>query len=311
MVPEVRVGSADLMTKDYFNSADRRVAKGPWQMRRLIIPLVLCFSFPLFARELNTITPHAMRDKVIERGVSEYHLGYEAGWATIDLLDTHHNLVSRVETRRDLDGAQLISVARGYESFLVVFDPAGKKVELRENDGLTYVIRFDQEAKLFVSDPGVHERFESHHDAIVLAIETIDDLRTQRDSIVVPSVGTSKLHATPLMMSQCSLGDCWQDYLLWNGTYWDMNSYWFWDASGGGIGGSTPACNGPWETGDSEASLTKSQACYNATGKANDKCSNGWCIGCCQLLACDSWCAYGDYLCFIASVTGKACGAPL
>jgi hypothetical protein len=283
-------------------------------MKRLIVPALLLLASPMFALEFKAM-PQVKRDKVISQGVAEYNLEYQDGWATINLLDERRNSVGRVETRQDLDGSQLISVERGGETFLIVFNASTGKVELRERDA-TYVATFDRQAKIFVSDPGVLERFEMHRDAIALAIETIDDVRTQRDAILSEKVGDSKRRVKSLMAIEPGGGcpayaDCdpnmWW-YYNWDGSGWDMGgSGWLWN--GAGFNGQ-PSCGGPTVVGDSEGNLMRAIACQKATDDANTKCWNSYCTGCCRLLTCDVWCVTGNYMCVMATVVGQACSAP-
>src|SRR4051794_11079383 len=285
-------------------------------MKQFIALTLLLSALLVIGREIKTDTPRVRRDKVTVTGATQYHLGYENGWATIDLLDRHSAKVARVQTRQDVDGTQLISLAKGDENFLIVFDPGKGDVELRDSDGVTYSKHFDQKTRNFISSPGASERFDLHYNAIALAIETIDDLRTQKETIVSEGASPTKRHVTTLMIdetpgdSNCPpYADCDLN-VYWNtldGSAWFMDGYWFWGGSGTP---QQPKCFGPTVVGDSEGNLMRSVACAKAANDANTKCWNQYCTGCCRLLECDYWCAAGTYLCTLATVVGQACSAP-
>jgi hypothetical protein len=256
----------------------------------------------------------ALREEVVARGVAEYRLGYDNGWSTVDLLDANKAVVARVATRRDIGGAQFVSFERYAEHFTIVFDAAKGISELREPGGFSYTMKFDARTRRFEPEPGAAERFAAHYDAIALAVESIDDLRSRRDALIQEGAKRRLRPGTRLMIqdpggSLCPfMANC--VFYMWNGSWWDMNSYWDWDTSGGGAGPNPLACNGYTVVGESFGDLMRSQACHYATNDANVKCWNQYCIGCCRLQPCDAICTTGDYLCVMATVVGQACGRP-
>ena len=71
-----------------------------------------------------------------------------------------------------------------------------------------------------------------------------------------------------------------------------------------------PSCDGPLiQTIALASGLTR--CCAIATNDANVLCSNGLCLGCCQILGCDSACAIGDGFACVCAVLGQACSAPV
>jgi hypothetical protein len=55
--------------------------------------------------------------------------------------------------------------------------------------------------------------------------------------------------------------------------------------------------------------LSRSYCCFEAESDANHQCTNTWCYGCCDLLACDAKCGFGDYGCF-CGMSGFECVGP-
>jgi predicted DCC family thiol-disulfide oxidoreductase YuxK len=65
-------------------------------------------------------------------------------------------------------------------------------------------------------------------------------------------------------------------------------------------------CAGFYEYRCSSIWGSRSTACEDATSCVSSKCSNQWCWGCCRFLACDCYCAFGDYACMCGR-TGYGC----
>jgi hypothetical protein len=69
-----------------------------------------------------------------------------------------------------------------------------------------------------------------------------------------------------------------------------------------------PSCDGPLIQATALGS-GRTRCCAIGTNDANVGCSNGFCLGCCQILGCDAFCGVGDFAC-VCTVIGQACSAP-
>lgn len=264
--------------------------------RTLVFSFLVLLPCVAFAATEKRLTP---RDDVQKLGIAAYSaitLAWEGGAVT--LFDNRGHDVGRVLTTRSFDGKRMIAIDRRDPAEHLIAYWSGSHLELNFGDGLIRPLSIDLDTAAPEGDRQTVDLFETHRVSLLLAAAVADDLLSR----------LPKRQIIPALPIQG--GEYW-----WNGPVdWTIDQFWvtwyypWWDDGYGTYIPRQVGCVGPTVRGWAVADLSRSAICAAARSDANYKCSNQYCLGCCELLECDAVCFVGDYLCASAGVTGTSCG---
>jgi len=179
------------------------------------------------------------------------------------------------------------------DSFTLQWTLETGEIVLETANGERFVQRLDTANKRVEQTEDVRKAFEQRSAQIAAMAETIERAETMLP--LAPAGASDNVRPDYSECTGCEVrtgGGALRD---------DQNP------TGSPYPGAVVTCGTTWIRGNSYGVLSRSAACLAAKNDANTKCSNGYCIGCCQFSDCDAFCSTGDYLCAVAGVSGRYC----
>ncbi len=161
-------------------------------------------------------------------------------------------------------------------------------------DGIAFATSFDETTQTFNDSPGSRQIIQLNRGMIALLSEMLNEI----DRLVRHSQHSAR---------SMDWSEPTDNYNVWEPDWMNLDPFSDCPTCSGGGGRWVTICGNDWVNGEAYGGLTKSYLCELAERDANNKCTNGWCLGCCQLLSCDSYCLEGDFACIVAHVAGRAC----